>query len=139
MSARICSTTGHTGRPIRKTTASSASILAPSRATNLVTRDGKLSTRHARAAALRCCGLRRRRRDSRPASRENVAGRRGESPGRFEGAGGIRSALEQVRNVGDDGVLAEEQRALHQQRGLIVKDVLPPPSRRNSGTTMVTI
>jgi len=40
------------------------------------------------------------------------------------------SAPQQVGHVGDDGVLAEEQRALDEQRGLVVQGVLPPVPRQ---------
>src|SRR2546428_8151275 len=35
-------------------------------------------------------------------------------------------ALEQVRHIGNDGVLAEQERALDEQGGLVVHDVLRP-------------
>src|SRR5438128_11909869 len=42
-------------------------------------------------------------------------------------------ALEQVRHIGDDGVLAEQERALDEQGRLVVHDVLPPPPREELG------
>src|SRR2546425_11728014 len=42
-------------------------------------------------------------------------------------------ALEQVRHIGNDGVLAEQERALDEQGGLVVHDVLPPSPREELG------
>src|SRR5881396_2572052 len=42
-------------------------------------------------------------------------------------------ALEQVRHIGDDGVLAEQERALDEQGRLVVHDVLPPSPREELG------
>jgi hypothetical protein len=39
------------------------------------------------------------------------------------------SSSKQVRHVGHHEVLAKQKRALHQQRRLIVQNVLPPPTR----------
>src|SRR5207245_4990504 len=42
-------------------------------------------------------------------------------------------ALEQVRHIGDDGVLAEQERALDEQGRLVVHAVLPPSPRAALG------
>ena len=38
-----------------------------------------------------------------------------------------------MRNVGDDDVLSEQKGALDQQRGLVVKNLLPPARRKELG------
>src|SRR5213592_3544637 len=40
----------------------------------------------------------------------------------------LDAGTQQVRDIRDDRVAAEEQRALEQKRRLVVQDVLPPPT-----------
>src|SRR5436309_11779081 len=47
--------------------------------------------------------------------------------------GSVRLALEEVRHVSDNRVLAEEERALDEQGRLVVEHVLPPPAREEFG------